>query len=125
MTNQPEQDELDQALDKIKIRIEFEPNKLPKFVMDTKEAETDILAWHQSELRKAEVALAEEERSHENTILQRDNAEEWADKLAYAKFGVKQIGEHSSANNPWANAAELLEAEVALTHPKEQEGGDG
>ena len=42
---------------------------------------------------------------------ERDNAEEWADKLAHAigRHFVEEVGEHSSANNPWKNALELIE----------------
>lgn len=36
----------------------------------------------------------------------RDEAEEWADRIALAVAPVEEIGEHSSANNPWANAIE-------------------
>jgi len=46
------------------------------------------------------------ERSLEQTIIARDNAEEWADKLAYT-IGGEDIGEHSSCNNPWANALDI------------------
>ena len=41
------------------------------------------------------------------TIDERDRAEEWADKLANA-IGGDAIGEHSSANNPWQNALDIL-----------------
>ncbi|PWK81663.1 hypothetical protein C8D88_11674 [Lentzea atacamensis] len=47
-------------------------------------------------------------------IDERDSAEEWADKLAYAIAPVEVIGEHSNANNPWANALEFLESQPAL-----------
>lgn len=36
-------------------------------------------------------------------LAERDRAEEWADKLAFA-LGGPAIGEHSSMNNPWQNA---------------------
>lgn len=41
-------------------------------------------------------------------IDERDNAEQWADRLAYAIAPVEVIGEHSSGNNPWANALDLF-----------------
>jgi hypothetical protein len=46
------------------------------------------------------------------TIEERDSYHEWADKLADAigkHFGV-DIGEHSSASNPWAMALDAIEA---------------
>lgn len=51
---------------------------------------------------------AEIERSEGTLIDQRDNAEDWADRLAYAIAPVEVIGEHSSSNNPWWNALALL-----------------
>lgn len=50
---------------------------------------------------------------HEREVLevidQRDNAEEWLDKLCaeVGRMGA-DIGEHSSSNNPWANALDFL-----------------
>lgn len=48
------------------------------------------------------------ERETMQLIDERDGAEEWADKLAYAVGPVEDIGEHSNDNNPWANALEIL-----------------
>jgi hypothetical protein len=47
----------------------------------------------------------------EQIIDERDNYHEWADKLAYtiADMLNTTIGEHSSINDPWQNALELLE----------------
>lgn len=39
-----------------------------------------------------------------DAIDERDEAEAWADRLAEAIAPVEVIGEHSSGNNPWANA---------------------
>lgn len=54
------------------------------------------------------------EAKHEAEMLavidERDRIEEWADKLAYAIAPQSVIGEHSSANNPWANALEICES---------------
>lgn len=48
-------------------------------------------------------------------------AEEWADRLAYAIAPVSVIGEHSSANNPWMNAFELVgQRESAIRAPYEE-----
>lgn len=72
------------------------------------------------ETSNLENLLADEERSHELTIDQRDHAEEWATKLADAigeHFG-REVGEHSSGNCPWENALELLNtAPPAAEHP--------
>lgn len=59
---------------------------------------------------KLEKLLAEEERSHDMTIDQRDRAEDMATKLAEAvgEYFGRDVGDHSSANCPWENALELL-----------------
>lgn len=64
-----------------------------------------------AEVERAEERLKAEERSHEDTVQQRDDAEEWADRLAHliaVTFNLS-IGEHSNVNNPWHNAAEYLD----------------
>jgi hypothetical protein len=45
-------------------------------------------------------------------IAERDAMEAWADKLAsaIAKRSGADIGEHTSHNNPWANALALIES---------------
>ncbi|HEX2652955.1 MAG TPA: hypothetical protein VHN11_04815 [Xanthobacteraceae bacterium] len=48
----------------------------------------------------------------DQTLQERDSYHEWADKLAAAiaeHFGI-DIGEHSSANNPWSVALDTLES---------------
>ena len=47
----------------------------------------------------------------DRTMAQRDQYHEVADKLAeaIAAHMREEIGEHSSANNPWANALQLIE----------------
>lgn len=47
---------------------------------------------------------AEAERALMEEMKNRDQAIEWADRLAYAVAPVEVIGEHSSMNNPWHNA---------------------
>lgn len=47
-------------------------------------------------------------------IDQRD-AQDWADKLAYAIAPQSVIGEHSNSNNPWANALEIATQRPAET----------
>lgn len=47
----------------------------------------------------------------DQTLKERDNYQEWADKLAAAiakHLGV-EIGEHSNMNNPWAEALDAIE----------------
>lgn len=58
-----------------------------------------------------QAALLAEERSHSETIDQRDRCEEVADELAdhIARITGVDIGEHSSANCPWQNAIEAAE----------------
>lgn len=45
--------------------------------------------------------------SIERLAAERDALEGVADSLAYAIAPVEVIGEHSSSNNPWANALEI------------------
>lgn len=69
---------------------------------------------------KAEARIAELDRSETELIGQRDHAEEWADKLseAIALHFRQDIGEHSSSNNPWAEALNLISGtSVADVHP--------
>lgn len=43
-------------------------------------------------------------------IQERDEAEEWADKLSLAIASRSEIGEHSNQNNPWQNAIDLADS---------------
>ncbi|WP_414611801.1 hypothetical protein [Stenotrophomonas muris] len=58
-----------------------------------------------------QAALLAEERSHSETIDQRDRCEEVADELAdhIARITGVATGEHSSANCPWQNAIDAAE----------------
>lgn len=58
-----------------------------------------------------QAALLAEERSHSETIDQRDRCEEVADELAdhIARITGVDIGEHSSVNCPWQNAIDAAE----------------
>jgi hypothetical protein len=58
--------------------------------------------------------LAELERSEDQSITERDEAIEAADRLAYAIGTVEQIGEHSNVNNPWEKAIEYLPVRLAV-----------
>ena len=69
-----------------------------------------------AEVVKLRCDLAHERQSHSNTIDSRDRMHEAADRLAYAAFDIDDIGEHSSANCPWENAAELLEEHAGGIH---------
>ena len=52
--------------------------------------------------------VAEIEAEIESVLEDRDEAHDWADRLAYALAG-DAIGEHSAMNNPWANALRIAE----------------
>ena len=52
----------------------------------------------------APVSGEEHERAMLDVIKERDEAIEWADKLAAALAPAAVVGEHSSANDPWRNA---------------------
>lgn len=52
--------------------------------------------------------LRRERSGHLGTIDERDQAQDAADRLAYAIAPVEVIGEHSSGNDPWAEALEVL-----------------
>jgi|GEM_PF-3229704 len=61
--------------------------------------------------QQADPSPAQDEREIAELIDQRDNAEDWADKLssAIASHIGAYIGEHSNMNCPWANALEAIE----------------
>lgn len=50
----------------------------------------------------------QEYRHTEQLISERDNAIEWADKLASAIAPDHVLGEHSNTNDPWHNALEYI-----------------
>ena len=62
-------------------------------------------------VRDALALAATHEAEMLRLIDERDEAQEWADRLAAVAGGPEAIGEHSNANNPWANALELLQGE--------------
>lgn len=61
--------------------------------------------------RAVAAAVEKERASGMDTIRDRDQYHEWADKLADAisVYFVADIGEHSSANCPWARALDVIE----------------
>lgn len=73
-------------------------------------ARADLLAVRE-QLAEERAAVTREEISHGHTIDQRDRAQGAADALAYAIAPQEEIGEHSSGNDPWANALEALQVE--------------
>lgn len=78
-----------------------------------------------------QAALLAEERSHSDTMDQRDRCEEVADEMAdhIARITGVDIGEHSSANCPWQNAIEAAEeykpAQAVDLERARDEGHDG
>jgi hypothetical protein len=48
------------------------------------------------------------DRSESQLIRERDYAQEWADKLAYAIGDTEVIGEHSNLNCPWEEAYAIV-----------------
>lgn len=52
------------------------------------------------------------ERDLDQALAERDEAQEWADRLAYAIAPIEVIGEHTSLNNPWQNALDYAPAPV-------------
>lgn len=53
-------------------------------------------------------AGASHEREMDEVLTERDEAQEWADRLAAVAGGPEVIGEHSNINDPWANAYAVL-----------------
>jgi hypothetical protein len=65
--------------------------------------------------------LSHEEGQHMNTVDQRDMTEQFADRLSSSiaeALGI-EIGEHSSANNPWAEAITAIEEFDIAVHDAE------
>lgn len=51
--------------------------------------------------------LPSDDAALDQALAERDEAQEWADRLAYAIAPVEVIGEHTSLNNPWQNAWDM------------------
>lgn len=68
----------------------------------------DVAAALVAEVRRLRAANAQLDRALSETIDDRDQAHEIADKLAYAVAPEEVIGEHSSMNCPWTNALDLV-----------------
>lgn len=87
----------------------------------------DQIAAQAAEIAKLNKQLADEDRSHEQTMTERDAAEEAADSLAHA-ISVHldiEIGEHSVSmpggvvNSPWQSALEHLNATPSIAKIRE------
>jgi hypothetical protein len=118
----PEQDELREQVDRIIT------NRAP-LVQGHDEQLKALLA-----LFAAQAAATQEraEKAHEKECLalidERDSLENRLDSLAQAvaSYFGKDVGEHSSMNDPWYNAFELLRDNTPAAQPKQQrsEGSD-
>jgi hypothetical protein len=83
-----------------------------------------------AEVRRLRALNADLDRALGETIDDRDQAQEIADKLAYAVAPNEVIGEHSSMNCPWTNALDLItpaadvdklrrERDLAIAHDRQ------
>lgn len=92
-------------------RVEF--GLSPMYDYDFNAVQWDSVALYAAPAQAVDyqAALLAEERSHSETIDQRDRCEEVADELAdrIARITGVDIGEHSSANCPWQNAIDAAE----------------
>jgi len=73
---------------------------------------SELIAHLDAHTARAVAAAVEKERASEmDTIRDRDQYHEWADKLAeaIAKYFGSDIGEHSNVNCPWAEALDVIE----------------
>lgn len=64
---------------------------------------------------KLEKELEVEDHSHEQTVEDRDVAEDWADKLVERVEQLLDVdcGEHSNLNSPWKEACDYLDGAIA------------
>lgn len=71
-------------------------------------------------IAELEKALAAEERSHEQTVADRDAAEEAADQLVERIEALLCVdcGEHSNLNNPWKEACDFLDGALSASQDK-------
>lgn len=68
------------------------------------------IAQRREQLAKANERVKELEQDVLEEIENRDSREEWLDKLSseISRYFCVDIGEHSSANNPWLEAFEAI-----------------
>ncbi len=70
----------------------------------------EVVERLRKELTELQAKLDASDEAVNEELTDRDNAVEWADKLAAAiDNGEGFIGEHSNVNNPWKGAVELCE----------------
>jgi hypothetical protein len=71
--------------------------------------------------RSLESQLAGAERGERDALLERDQLTELLGKFAYTIGTIEEIGEHTSANDPWANAYERLQDLLAQLAESQRE----
>ena len=69
--------------------------------------------------RDERLAKADDDLDHE--LAERDYRTDLLDKFAYTIGTISEIGEHTSANDPWANAYERLQDLLAQLAESQQE----
>ncbi|GAA3372238.1 hypothetical protein GCM10017744_102940 [Streptomyces antimycoticus] len=89
----------------------------PWCALDQARAESDKHRNERDELKKR---VAELDRELGKTIDQRDRVEDVADQLAYAIAPAEAIGEHSSENDPWQNALDIVTPAAKVDELKKQ-----
>jgi hypothetical protein len=87
----------------------------PDFILESFTPDDAVTAIMQLIAEQTAAAERKHEQECLEIIKQRDRAEDWADKLAYAIAPLEIIGEHSSNNNPWYNALEIAETATKPT----------
>ncbi|SFT31870.1 hypothetical protein [Streptomyces sp. ok210] len=68
----------------------------------------DKVGAQQARIAELEAKNAELDRALDEVMTERDGMHDALDKFALAVAPEDVIGEHSSGNNPWANALDLL-----------------
>lgn len=89
---------------------------------DSKAEWARLIAHIDAHTARAVAAAVEKERVSEmDTIRDRDQYHEWADKLAeaIAKHFGGDIGEHSNVNCPWSEAMDLIEEAEPAAAPQQ------
>lgn len=117
--------------DRQRLQIDALNETVEEYEADLAEGQHDYLSTlavlNQQHVRPSLEREAAAEKELLQVIKQRDVYHEWADKLAAAISDLtgEEIGEHSSANNPWANALDAAgyradqEAGVSLAEAAE------
>ncbi|MEV6133105.1 hypothetical protein AB0M05_41005 [Streptomyces violaceusniger] len=107
--------------DLLNIRGALSPTGLPRRVpMELGETIAPIIEWLLNERDELKKRVAELDRELGKTIDQRDRVEDVADQLAYAIAPAEAIGEHSSENDPWQNALDIVTPATKVDELKKQ-----